>query len=453
MTNHNNAWSPMVSIIGDKSVKSATHTSFAVATHPQSEPCSSCKAALFCAPRLRVNMIYHVLPEVEPLSASLGGALAHTVANLLKLDSSRVGVCPRSDASWGIPETQALVIPAMSIYGRIRGRRHVPYWVLAPVVRGIFRDLLSRLQPGDIVWIHNRPAFAASLSGPVHSKGAKLVYHFHDGVDPRHARRCFLAVQPDCTIFVSDFLRRFWMRHIPTLKNTHVVHNGADPAQFFESDLGSSDSGKIPVIMFVGRLDPLKGVHVLIEAVRVLNTRGTKVICRVVGSSFSGGSKQTPYMKELARHCPENVEFLGHCATNELGRQYRDADMLCCPSIWEEPFGKVNIEAMACGLPVVASRVGGIPEIAAYGGVQLVEPGVVPELADALQKLIESPSLRNKMSCEASASFQKHFTWNVALNLYRTIAASLFEPIQQQRVGDSNESCNCASVVSGVGRV
>ena len=398
-------------------------------------------------------MIYHVLPEVEPLSATRGGALAHTVANLLRMDPTRIAICPGTDATWDIPAAQMLSIPEMSIYGRIRGRRHMPYWVLAPLIRLIFRKLLSRLLPGDIVWVHNRPAFAASLCGPVHTRGAKLVYHFHDGVDPRHARRCFTAVRPDCVVFVSDYLRDYWMQHIPTLTNTHVVHNGADPEQFFPLDPSPSGSSRIPVVLYVGRLDPLKGTHVLIEAVRVLNERGVRLICRMVGSSFSGASKTTPYVEALVRNCPENVEFLGHCAANELGKQYRAADVLCCPSIWQEPFGKVNIEAMASGLPVVASKVGGIPEIAAYGGVCLVEPDNVTKLAESLQKILENNSLRITMSCEARLSFQKHFTWDAALAQYRRIVGPLFGAAQQQTVGDLNESCNCASVVSGVRRI
>jgi glycosyltransferase involved in cell wall biosynthesis len=93
-------------------------------------------------------------------------------------------------------------------------------------------------------------------------------------------------------------------------------------------------------------------------------------------------------MRKLFKTKPSNVEFKGYRSAKDIGEEYRAADILCCPSIWQEPFGNVLIEAMACGIPVVATRVGGIPEIAAEGGVQLVEPNSAVELANALQKLI-----------------------------------------------------------------
>lgn len=369
-------------------------------------------------------MIYHILPELEPLSTDRGGALAHTVANLMKLDQERTAVCPIADDSWGLPSGRILVIDSLLSYGRIRGRRHMPIWLLQPVIRHIFKPFVSRLRRGDVVWIHNRPMFAAALTDDVRKAGAKLVYHFHDGIDPNVARRCFSMCRPDAVIFVSEYLRTYWEPILPMLPNAYVVHNGADANKFFPANEPKQD-GKLPVVLFVGRLNPVKGAHVLVEAIRKLNERGVKTICRMVGSSYSGGSADTPYMQNLLHLSPSNIEFTGHCSATELGDVYRSADVLCCPSVWQEPFGKVNVEAMGCGLPVVASRVGGIPEIAADGGVKLVAPENSTELADALQSIIDDSNLRRQMSRDAYTSFRKHFTWTVALSRYREIAATL----------------------------
>ena len=99
--------------------------------------------------------------------------------------------------------------------------------------------------------------------------------------------------------------------------------------------------------------------------------------------------------------------------------------MLCCPSVWQEPFGNVNIEAMACGIPVVATRVGGIPEIAAGGGIVLVEPNSAVELANALQKLAEDENLRTQVAAEGLQASQRRFTWAAICGQYQDIANSV----------------------------
>ena len=300
-----------------------------------------------------------------------GGALAHTVANLMKLDPSRVAVCPGFDDSWGIDPSRIIAIPKLDLFGKLRARRFYPLAITGAILRWMFQDFIAILKPGDVVWCHNRPVFAAALANLIHSKGVKLVCHFHDGIDPRSAKMAFSAVTPDAAIFVSDYLRRYWMAHLPQLKNAHTVHNGADEECFHPRRSATSVCNAVPVVVFAGRLHAQKGVHVLIEAMRILQSRKVTASCKVIGSSFSGNSHPTQYAKGIMDSAPANVQFEGHCPATKIAEQFRNGDILCCPSIWEEPFGKVIVEAMACGLPVVASRVGGIPEIASAGGVLL----------------------------------------------------------------------------------
>ena len=366
------------------------------------------------------TMIYHILPESEPLSAMKGGALAHTVANLMRLDDSRIAVCAEVDDTAGFSGDRVIVAPQVRLWGRVRGRRFIPPRLIAPAFRSLFKPLLQRIHAGDIVWCHARPAFAAALARNIWGKGAKLVCHFHEAVELSTARIAFLGFSPDASIFVSEFLRQEWLRVLPHLKHTHTVHNGADENQFFPRDK-SAPSNTVPVILFVGRLYPDKGADVLMDALRLLNVRGVKAICRMVGSAFSGNSKVTPYIANLIANSPNNVEFTGFCSANKIGDEYRRADIFCCPSIWQEPFGKVNIEAMGCGLPVVATSVGGIPEIARDGGVVLVNPHSATELADALERLIKDEEYRRRIGANGLASFRKQFTWSSVLERYKAI--------------------------------
>jgi len=370
-------------------------------------------------------MIYHLLPEWESFSAFQGGAVSKDIANIMRFEESRIVVCRSSDQTWGFPANRILVIPGLSGYAKTRARRFFPAWICAPILRRVFQPLVSRLKRGDIVWCHSQPFFAAALGREIHSRGAKLIFHAHNFISGPLVRTKFRHFDPDAVIFVSEFMRQESLSRLPMLKNTWAIHNGADEALFYPARSNAHPQRAVPVILFVGRLNPDKGVHVLLHAVRILEQRGVEFRCRIVGSSYVGGSKATSYVESLHSTCPPNVEFAGFRSGKEIGDEYRAADILCCPSIWQEPFGNVNIEAMACGIPVVATRVGGIPEIAAEGGVLLVEPNSAIQIADALQRLVADKQLRAKVAAEGLESFRRRFTWAAIYRQYEAVTDSL----------------------------
>ena len=370
-------------------------------------------------------MIYHVLPEWEDFSASHGGSISRDIANMMAFDSRRIVVCRAADGTWGFDGDRVLVINALSRYGAMRGRRHLPTTVTGPVFRRIFKPLISRLKLGDIVWCHSQPAVCAALGNMIQSAGAKLIYHSHSSLSFYAKRKEFCLFRADAYIFVSDFMRRESISFFPNMRNTYAIHNGADEALFYPQTSRSLPVNTSPVVLYVGRLHPTKGVHVLMEAMRILQARGISGFCRVVGSSAFGGSRTTRYVRSLLRNCPENMQFVGHRSGREIGDEHRSADILCCPSIWQEPFGNVNIEAMACRVPVIATRVGGIPEIAAEGGVVLVEPDAAEELADALQRLLTNSELRAEIGAQGLKSFRRRFTWGAIHRQYEEVVDHL----------------------------
>ena len=368
-------------------------------------------------------MIYHLLTELEPLSVSTGGALSKDVANILLHDPMRKAVCISTDGTWGFAQDRLFVPPLLTRYRKIRGRRFLPLWIHRPLLRFVFRPLLEKLREGDLVWCHNQPFFAAALEEEIHKRRAKLVYHAHDGNANYAVRNAFASFTADAYIFVSNALRERWLSLFPGLKNTHAVHNGADQELFYPAPKAKKND--IPVILYVGRLNPEKGVHVLIEAMKILEKRGVQAVCRIVGAVLADKDKTNLYKKKLFQSSPSCVRFEGRRSARKIGDEYRSADILCCPSVWQEPFGNVNIEAMACGIPVAASRVGGIPEIASEGGVILVEPNCAVELADALQKLVEDKVLRAKVAAEGLSSFRRRFTWAAIFKQYQEVTDDL----------------------------
>jgi len=147
---------------------------------------------------------------------------------------------------------------------------------------------------------------------------------------------------------------------------------------------------------------------------KLLAQQGVKLQLRIVGSSNFGNSRDTNYITQLKANAPATVTFLPYCSGAALGNLFREADIFCSPSIWDEPFGLVNVEAFASGLPVVSTHGGGASEIFAHGGGILVERGSVEQLASALRRLAEDAKLRSDLGKQGYAAFRKHFTWSVA---------------------------------------
>jgi spore coat protein SA len=141
----------------------------------------------------------------------------------------------------------------------------------------------------------------------------------------------------------------------------------------------------------------------------------------IVGGAQFGASEPTEYGRELLRSAPPNLHFHPYCAGKQLAGLLREADIFCLPSTWHDPFPLAPLEAMATGLPVVATRSGGIPEALFYGGGMLVERGSVEELASAIEMLALDPILRRKLARESLRSFVNHFRWPTVVDNYQVI--------------------------------
>lgn len=194
---------------------------------------------------------------------------------------------------------------------------------------------------------------------------------------------------------------------------TRVVYGGADPVRF-SPDADALRRG----VLFVGRLTPHKGVDRLIEAL------DEDAELRVVGS---GGHDLNPperdYPKLLRRLAARRrVEFLGVVHDADLAALYRGAQVLALPSVHvtcygrkiavSELLGLAAIEAMASGTPVVASRLGGLPEVVEHGVTGfLVEPGNTAELRERLAQVLGDRRLAERLGRNARERFLERFTW------------------------------------------
>lgn len=196
-------------------------------------------------------------------------------------------------------------------------------------------------------------------------------------------------------IAVSGETRRGWVATGLPADRVELVYNGIDPAKFAPAkparDLRTELNvpAGVPLIAYVGRIDRSKGVPILLQAIAKLRERGEDVRAVIAGKSVSTVDTLPVPADQVARELGLDgiVHFIGHVA--DPREVYCAADVTVLPSEWREPFGRTIVESMSCGTPVVASRVGGIPEILT-GKFEdmLVPPGDPAALADTLARVI-----------------------------------------------------------------
>jgi len=135
-------------------------------------------------------------------------------------------------------------------------------------------------------------------------------------------------------------------------------------------------------VAFAGRVSAEKGVDVLLAAAALMPHLSFKI------------AGDGPVLSAMMAQAPGNVHFVGRLAYEELLAFYKRARLLVVPSVWFEPFGMVAADAMALGLPVIASRIGGLPDVVEDGVTGLLfEPGNAPDLARQIGRVWDDPAL------------------------------------------------------------
>jgi starch synthase len=194
-------------------------------------------------------------------------------------------------------------------------------------------------------------------------------------------------------------------------ERVRVIHNGIDLDEYrrTESDIARHEYGIWEkYILFVGRMSRQKGIFHLLDAVPDLPEDVQIVLC--------AGAPDTPEVeREVVRAASKwpNVRLIREMVPKDkIIEFYSHAQVFCCPSVYE-PFGIINLEAMACETPVVASKVGGITEVVVDGETGfLVEPGQSGELASALNKLLCDEELSRSMGKAGRQRVERFFSWD-----------------------------------------
>jgi glycosyltransferase involved in cell wall biosynthesis len=237
-----------------------------------------------------------------------------------------------------------------------------------------------------------------------HLGGWTWSFTTHGGLeffDVTHTRLAEKARRADAVMCVSDFGRSQVMAHVEERhwSKLHVVRCGLEPALFARDPQTAREQAPPRLeLLCVARLVRLKGHAVLLRALAMLHATGVPIHATLLGDGPS-----RPELERLAAQLgiADDVTFAGAVGQDEIASWYARADAFCLPS-FAEGLPVVLMEAMAMGLPVVASRITGVPELVEHerSGL-LVTPGRADELAAALERIATDPQLRARLGARA----------------------------------------------------
>jgi alpha-maltose-1-phosphate synthase len=219
-------------------------------------------------------------------------------------------------------------------------------------------------------------------------------------------------------IAVSEGMRADVLSNYPAVDpaKVHVVYNGIDAEQYSPDpatdvlERYGVDTSK-PSVVFVGRITRQKGVPVLLRAAAHLDPDVQLVLCAGAPDTPELGAEVAGLVEELRKTRAGVIWLSGMLSKREVIQLLSHSTLFACPSVYE-PLGIVNLEAMACGTAVVASKVGGIPEVVADGETGLLVPPDDPDaLAESINALTRDRDRAKAMGVAGRERAQSQFDW------------------------------------------
>lgn len=267
----------------------------------------------------------------------------------------------------------------------------------------------------DIIVMENRPAYALKLKDITN---AKFVYHLHnEKLDIQMPRYQEIYDAAHRILTVSDYIKSRVQTINPQDTKTKTIYNGINLSAFTNKNtinraaLGFHEDDFI--LVFSGRVNRDKGIMELIETIGLLNDQ-PQIKLMVIGSSFFGNATNDDdficELKAKAELLKGRIMFTGFIPYSEMPDYLSIADIAVIPSVWDDPFPTTVLEAQAMGLPIIATRRGGIPEEVTEENAILLDTDehFIDHLVTAILDLYEHPRKRKLMSA-ASLEHSKLF--------------------------------------------
>lgn len=269
--------------------------------------------------------------------------------------------------------------------------------------------LADRLRAEGVEHLHNHIAKASCTVAMLASELSGIPFSFtihgpdiffepgHWRIDEKTARARFVAC-------ISDYCRAQLMcfaapEHWDKL---HIVHCGIDPIRY------DTAPHRGQTLLFVGRLAGVKGVPILLDAVAALKERFPGLRLALIGDG-----PERAALEERAKPLGDTVVFLGYQSQDAVAEALAQSDVFVLPS-FAEGVPVVLMEAMAAGVPVIATQIAGIPELVSHwdSGL-LVPPGDVPALTEAISQMLASADQRRVMGAVGRATVEAEFNIHI----------------------------------------
>jgi len=296
-------------------------------------------------------------------------------------------------------------IPASDVPERLHLRRLM--------ISRIPTRFADRFKEYDVIHFHND----ADLSFPLSSFTVKRpkIFHCH-------------CISMNYDIYRRSFVSRYMLRNTANLyiavskytallledlgiRKTRIktLHNGVDISRFKPGMKKRAEN----LLLFVGRLDPFKGLHFLLRSLEYLEKPVQLVVVGPLSWNQGYNKEILTLIKRISEKTIHKVTYMGTQKPDVILKLYREATILILPST-AESLGIVILEALACGTPVIASNVGGIPEIIQNNKNGILVPAGNPvELAKRIRCLLDDESLRKKFSEEGRRCVIEKFSYEL----------------------------------------
>jgi glycosyltransferase involved in cell wall biosynthesis len=267
----------------------------------------------------------------------------------------------------------------------------------------LLNGIVSRDRPEWMITNDSRFYWPLILQGRLRGVRTALFRHW-DIMSRSYLSRRLLPRLADRFILVSEFQREHFRRDGVDVSRMQILYNPVDTLRLSPSPEARArvraslglDAAQ-PVIGYVGRIVEHKGIFKLLEAAQLLLSQ--EPTARIL---WVGDGRDLPRLRAAVAQSAHPQSHIFYGWSDELPGVYNAIDLLAVPSHWPEPFGRVSVEAQACGTPVVCSDAGGLPETLQPGVTGLLVPrGDAAQLAAALVALTHDPARRSAMGLAA----------------------------------------------------
>ncbi|NQX64544.1 glycosyltransferase family 4 protein [Paenibacillus alba] len=358
-----------------------------------------------------------IAPEQIPVPPPYGGSVEHCIYQIARKISSKHKVTIISKLRTNFPKKSKL--GHITIHRVPGGNKQIYLSNVLKMVKG---------HHYDIIQIDNRPRFVPAVRRAFPHTAISVFLHSTTFISaPMTSKKQAASDLSRANYIVGNSLslQNHLKRTFPNIRHkVRYVHLGVELNQFRPGKARTRSKHHPFIILFAGRLIPRKGIPVLMKA--------TQIIRKTVPSArlhIAGGTGKPSYKKQLQQLAASlriPVTFKGNISRRQMPQFYRSGDCFVCPSQGHEAFGLVNVEAMASGLPTVASRNGGIPEIIrhASNGLLVTNYRSPAAFAKEIIQIATDSTKAKRLAKQARIDVTRRFSWRATASKLETIYAS-----------------------------